>query len=90
MSNFPSKKGRPKGSQNVSTASIRSAYNLLINDNLEKLQNDLDEMSGVDRVKCLIALSKFVLPTLNSIDLNTHNKDNFKPVQINFIKDDSK
>ncbi len=80
--------GRKKGSVNKVTASVRSAFNLLINDNLPRLQKDLDEMSAKDRVDAVIKLSNFVLPKLNSIDFTAPPEDSFKPVQIYFDTDD--
>ncbi len=84
MSNFPSKKGRPIGSKNRSSEIVRNSFKLLIENNLERLQKDLDKMSEIDRVKCLIALSRFVLPQLNSVDLTTQVESSFTPVQIIF------
>ncbi len=84
MSNFPSKKGRPKGSANKNTEVVRNSFRYLIENNLERIQHDLDMMSEVDRVKCLISLSKFVLPQLQSVDITNDNSDFFKPIQIHF------
>ena len=58
--------GKPKGSKNKSTEKIRQAFADLIEDNLERLSNDLKQMQGKDRVRFIIDLSKFVLPTLKS------------------------
>ena len=81
--------GRKKGSVNKVTASVRSAFNLLINDNLPRLQKDLDEMTAKDRVSAIISLSNFVIPKLNTIDFTAPSEDSFKPVQIYFDADDT-
>lgn len=58
--------GRPRGTKNVHTDRIRRAYADLIDDNLDRIANDLKHMQGKDRVRFIIDLSKFVLPTLKA------------------------
>ena len=89
MSELSNKKGRPPKSRNRNTEVVRSAFQLLVNSNIDQLQDDIDSLTPIERCKVIISLAKFVVPQLNSINLNTDNKDNFKPVQINFIKDDN-
>ncbi len=84
MSKLSKKLGRPPGARNKATESIRSALRLLINDNLEQLQKDIDALPPKDRVNALVSLISFVVPKLNSVDLNTNNVDAFKPVNIYF------
>lgn len=64
--------GRPKGSANKSTSEIREFYKMLVSDNMELLNDDLKSLEPFQRLKVVIELSKFVLPTLKSIDI----KDN--------------
>ena len=82
--------GRPKGSKNKSTETVRNSFQLLIQNNLEQLQSDLEEMTPKDRFNSIVSLAKFVLPTLNSIDFNTSNIDSFKPIEIYFSDDTNK
>lgn len=61
--------GRQKGVTNKKGAlQIRDAFQLLVENNLESLQADLLILKPVDRVKFIIELSKFCLPTLKSVD----------------------
>ncbi|MDT8413554.1 MAG: hypothetical protein RQ875_13900 [Vicingaceae bacterium] len=60
--------GRTKGTPNKITTEIRERYSQLVNDNLEQLQTDLDSLEPKDRIRCIIELSKFVLPTLKAIE----------------------
>ena len=81
--------GRPRGSVNRNTNAVRSAFQLLVENNIEQLQIDLDSMSAVDRVNALVKISAYVLPKLNSIDLTTNIESSFTPVQLNFTTDDT-
>jgi len=61
-------KGRPKGTKNKNTAQIREFYANLITDHQEQFISDLKTLKPYERVRCLIELSKYVLPTLKSIE----------------------
>ena len=63
--------GRPKGSVGKSNNKIRETFQLLLENNLEKLQEDLNELEPKDRVKLLLNLSNYILPKLRSIDLQS-------------------
>lgn len=63
--------GRPKGSINKSTQKIRLAYAKLLEDNMEKIQKDLDAINKPElRLKLLIDMSKFVVPALSSVNID--------------------
>ena len=63
--------GRPKGSVGKSNNKIRETFQLLLENNLSKLQEDLNELEPKDRVKLLLNLSNYILPKLRSIDLQS-------------------
>lgn len=71
MANTTGKKfgGRKKGTPNKTTEEIRERFQLLISDNLEKLQKDLATLDPYKRLKYIIELSKFVIPTLKATDI---------------------
>lgn len=60
--------GRKKGSVNIATKNIRNAVECIVNDNLEKLKDDINELSPKDRINALTNLIGYVLPKLKSID----------------------
>ena len=76
--------GRPKGSVNKSSNEIRETFQLLLENNLEKLQEDLNELEPKDRVKLLLNLSNYILPKLRSIDLQS---DIEETITIDFNED---
>ena len=84
------RQGRKKGSLNKSTQIIRNQFQMLVEDNIETLQNDLDSMTPQQRFQAISNLAKFILPTLNSIDLTSELGNSFKPIEIHFNSDESK
>lgn len=62
--------GRKKGTPNKTTSEIRIHYQNLISSNLKQLEVDLLSLQPLQRLKMIIELSKFVLPTLKATDLS--------------------
>ena len=71
MANTTGKKygGREKGTPNKITIEIREKFTLLVDNNIDRLQEDIDKLAPKDRIKILIELSKFVLPTLKATEI---------------------
>ena len=78
-------KGRKQGSKNINTEEVRTAFQNLVESNLEQLEQDLKELEPKDRLKIIIELSKFILPSLKTVELQVEDKKIFKPVSINFV-----
>ena len=70
------------GVPNKATSDVREAFKLLIEGNLDKMQSDLDSLEPKDRLQILIQLSKFVLPQLQAIGLETFS--NKQPILLDF------
>jgi len=87
MSNTTGKKfgGRTKGAANRTTTEIREYYQNLVSNNLEQLNDDLKSLEPLHRLKMIIELSKFVVPTLKATELTAdlENK-NFNPITFEF------
>ena len=75
--------GRKAGTQNKDTAEIRANFQYLIENNLEQLETDLKELKPFERIKVILELSKFVLPTLKATELSTATENGFNPIVIN-------
>lgn len=78
--------GRPKNSKNSITQKTRQTFDLLLENNLSKLQIDIDNLKSLDRIKVILELAKFVIPTLKSVDITEAEKTDFQPITINFTK----
>lgn len=61
--------GRPKGVPNKTTEQVREAFKLIVEGNLEKLKTDIEQLEPKDRIKCVLDIAKFILPTLKSTEL---------------------
>ena len=76
--------GRPKGSVNKSNNKIRETFQLLLENNIEKIQDDLNELEPKDRIKLLLDLSNFIIPKMKSVDLKADKKET---ILIDFSED---
>jgi len=61
--------GRPKGSRNKVTASLRARINDFLNDNWQNLQKDFDKLEPKDRLQFYEKLLQYGLPRLQSTEL---------------------
>ena len=77
--------GRKKGVSNKVTTDVRERFQMLIEGNMERLQQDFEELKPVERVKYTLEMAKFCLPTLKSIDYVGEIKVTERP-KIEFIK----
>lgn len=76
--------GRSKGAVNKTTTEIREHYQNLVSNNLEQLNEDLSSLEPLHRLKMIIELSKFVVPTLKATELSLDVENNkFQPIVIN-------
>lgn len=62
--------GRPKGAKNRTTEEIRQYIQMVMDNNLERLEDDLERMSPSHRWQTLEKLTKYFLPALSKNDNN--------------------
>ena len=75
-----------KGVQNRTTQQVRKAFQQLVENNLPKMQKDLDSLEPKDRIKFILDMAKFILPQLQSIsidDLREQEAQGFNVLTIN-------
>ena len=78
--------GRTKGTPNKTTSEIREHFQNLITENLGQLNQDLKSLEPLQRLKMIIELSKFVVPTLKATDLKLKdNEERFNEIVIKRI-----
>ncbi len=61
-------KGRPKGSKNKTTEKIREAFLNFVEGNIDRMQEDFDQLEPKERFKILLDMAKFILPTLKAVE----------------------
>lgn len=74
--------GRKNGSTNKTTHEIRTKYLELIENNFDQLESDLQTLKASERVKAIIELSKFILPTLKATEMSLSNETKFQAIEI--------
>ena len=78
------KGGRIKGTPNILTAELRQNIVTLLNNNFDKMQQDLNLLQPLNRLNILIELYKLCLPKL--IETNDAENTNFNPITVHIIK----
>lgn len=63
------KKSSRKGTPNRTTEEVRDLFKDLLEKNMSKFQKDLDKLEPDKRLKILLEVAKFVIPTLKSSEL---------------------
>lgn len=82
----PKTGGRVAGVQNKATVNIRDTFKALIENNLSVIEQDLLELRPQERIKAIIELSKFCVPTLKSVDFKDNTLPTKEPKKIIFVK----
>jgi len=83
------KKSTRAGKQNKTTEETRERFKELLEENFDKIQEDLEQLAPDQRIKVLLDLAKFVLPTLRSTELTTIEDSRFNPIVVNFSNKNS-
>jgi hypothetical protein len=63
-------KGRIKGSKNVSTKAIKETFQELLEQNLDKIQDDLNELEPKDRLNFILSLAGYVIPKMKATEIS--------------------
>jgi len=67
--------GRKPGTPNRTTKEIREIFQNIVENNLDQIQEDIEELEPMARLRVIIELSKFVLPTLRATDVSFNDKE---------------
>ena len=76
--------GRKSGSLGKTNLAVKTAFADLLNNNLQKLQSDIDKLQPKDRLKIIIDLAGFVIPKQKAIEQSVEVKQAVIPT-INFV-----
>ncbi len=72
------------GTPNKTTAEVRELFKDLLENNFKKLQQDIDQLEPRDRVRLILDMAKFVLPTLKTTEITSDGGIN--PVTIKIVR----
>ena len=70
--------GRPKGSENKTTGEIRKAFQTLVSNNIDTLQNDLNLLEPEKRISYIIKFAEFIIPKLQSLSVENQIELEYK------------
>ena len=82
--------GREAGTPNKVTTALRERVDLLIDNNFERLQDDIDSLEPKERVDAILKLLEFTLPKLQRVDMETVEKKNIESIDISKLTDKQK
>ena len=80
------KLGTRKGVPNKASSQVREAFKQLVESNLPQMQSDLDSLEPKDRLKFILEMARFILPTLQAVsvdDLRENEAEGFNVLTIN-------
>jgi hypothetical protein len=83
--------GRKKGTPNKVTSEVKEAFSKLLENNIEKLQADIDKLEPKQRLDVILQIAKFIIPTMKAVEYEATietNTNTFTPVQIQLISKD--
>ena len=71
------------GTPNRATKAVRESFKELLETNLTNIQEDITALEPKDRLKVLLELAKFVIPTLKATALT--QKEDFKTIEVKIL-----
>ncbi len=77
--------GRPAGSTNKSTQAIREIVHGIVDNQISKIETELNSLSGKEYISAITGLMEFVLPKLSRTDLKSAD-DGVKQIIVTYDK----
>ncbi len=74
--------GRPKGATNKTSSEIRQAFQMLVENNLEQLEDDLQACDADKRIGFILKLSEFFLPRMQSMTIENQLELEYKQLEV--------
>lgn len=70
LASMAGKMSSREGVPNRATSEVRRAFKQLVESNLPQMQSDLDSLEPKDRIKFILEMAKFILPTLQAVSVD--------------------
>lgn len=76
--------GRPKGTPNKTTSEIKEMFQLLLENNIDRLQSDFDKLQPNERIRYFLDLASFVIPKQKAVQLQDDQRNKFEGITFEF------
>ena len=76
--------GRPKGTPNKTTSEIKEMFQLLLENNIDRLQSDFDKLQPNERIRYFLDLASFVIPKQKAVQLQDDQRNKFEGITFDF------
>ena len=86
LASMAGKMSSREGVPNRATNEVRKAFQLLVEANMPQMQADLDSLEPKERIRFILEMAKFILPTLQAVsvdDLRENEAEGFNVLTIN-------
>jgi hypothetical protein len=70
LASMAGKMSSREGVPNRATSEVRRAFKQLVESNLPQMQSDLDSLEPKDRIRFILEMAKFILPTLQAVSVD--------------------
>ncbi|MDD3968326.1 MAG: hypothetical protein PHT18_05985 [Proteiniphilum sp.] len=70
LASMAGKMSSREGVPNKATNEVRRAFKQLVENNLPQMQSDLDSLEPKERIRFILEMAKFILPTLQAVSVN--------------------
>ena len=70
LASMAGKMSSREGVPNKATNEVRRAFKQLVENNLPQMQSDLDSLEPKERIRFILEMAKFILPTLQAVSVD--------------------
>jgi hypothetical protein len=88
MDNNQIKRGRPQGSQNKVSLTLKARINLFLDRNLDNLQEEYDQLESKDKLNFIRDLMPYIVPKLSAVAADVEIRNKFEAMseeQLNLL-----
>jgi hypothetical protein len=88
MKNSQTKRGRPAGSQNKVSLTLKTRINLFLDRNLDNLQEEYDQLESKDKLNFIRDLMPYIVPKLSAVAADVEIRNKFEAMseeQLNLL-----
>ena len=75
LASMAGKMSSREGVPNRATSEVRRAFKQLVENNLPQMQSDLDSLEPKERIRFILEMAKFILPTLQAVSVDDLRED---------------